>query len=203
MSLDRLKVARRSGNEPFHSNGAPLGFTVAQFWEWSASDLVSNSMRGVVAEFLVAQAIGSADGIRVEWDAVDLRTLRGTTIEVKASGYVQTWKQVSIASPKFSIKPSLGWDAGSNSSAQSPTRSAQLYVFALHHHEDKATIDAMDVSQWSFFVVPTAELDRKFGKQASVGLSRVRSLVAAVPFSGLGEAILAAERVLSETRDTP
>ncbi len=49
--------------------------TVKDFWQWSASDLIGTVMRGVLAEFLVAHALGiDKEGFRVEWDAFDLGT---------------------------------------------------------------------------------------------------------------------------------
>ncbi|MBK6579630.1 MAG: hypothetical protein IPG17_26280 [Sandaracinaceae bacterium] len=61
-----------SGSEPFllpageDFAGAPA-LTVLDFWRWSMSDLVSNTARGVLAEFLVGSALGIASGTRVEW----------------------------------------------------------------------------------------------------------------------------------------
>jgi hypothetical protein len=49
-SLVRLKINRRSGAEPFHEAGHPASFDVLDFWRWSASDLVTNITRGVLAE---------------------------------------------------------------------------------------------------------------------------------------------------------
>jgi hypothetical protein len=49
--------ALRSGKEPFHSGGLDLGFSLLEFWRWRSSDLVSNTLRGVLAEFIVAKAL--------------------------------------------------------------------------------------------------------------------------------------------------
>jgi hypothetical protein len=91
--LPPLVVNRKTGAEPFRLGPTALGFDLLSFWQWSASDLVSNALRGRLAEFLVAQALGIADGIRAEWDAYDLRTRQGHTLEVKSAAYLQTWKQ--------------------------------------------------------------------------------------------------------------
>jgi hypothetical protein len=40
------------GSEPFTRRGLPTGHTVLDFWRWSASELMGNTMRGLVAEFL-------------------------------------------------------------------------------------------------------------------------------------------------------
>jgi hypothetical protein len=52
--------------------------------EHTASDLVSNSTRGVLAEFIVARALGLDTGVRTEWQAFDLETASGKKIEVKS-----------------------------------------------------------------------------------------------------------------------
>ena len=54
MNLDRVTVTRKSGRERFHDGTADLGYDLLTFWQWSSSDLLSNSMRGVLAEYLVS-----------------------------------------------------------------------------------------------------------------------------------------------------
>src|SRR3954463_8822598 len=88
-----LEVTRKTGDEPFHTAGKPTEHRLLNFWQWSASDLASNAWRGLLAEFLVAQALGVSDGVRTEWDAVDIVLPSGRSIEVKSSAYVQTWAQ--------------------------------------------------------------------------------------------------------------
>jgi hypothetical protein len=79
------------GSEPFHHAGRPHGFDVLSFWRWASSDLVGNALRGLVAEYLVARAVGAHVSTRTEWDAVDVTTPGGIRMEVKTSGRVQTW----------------------------------------------------------------------------------------------------------------
>jgi hypothetical protein len=38
-----LTVRRKTGDEPFQLNGRPTGFTLLNFWQWLASDLVDNA----------------------------------------------------------------------------------------------------------------------------------------------------------------
>jgi hypothetical protein len=48
-----------------HTGKSPVGATVADFWGWSRSDLLDNTERGVLAEFIVATALDiPADGVR-------------------------------------------------------------------------------------------------------------------------------------------
>ena len=45
-----------SGNEKFILHGKDTSMTVLDYWAWSCSDLYDNTMRGVMAEFLVASS---------------------------------------------------------------------------------------------------------------------------------------------------
>ncbi len=92
-SFAALIVECKTGNEPLHQDGNPLGETLLDFWRWSASDLVSNATRGVLAEYIVATALGLAGGVRVEWDPFDLLSQEGAKIEIKSAAYLQSWRQ--------------------------------------------------------------------------------------------------------------
>lgn len=41
------------GNEKFTLNGNDTEISVSEFWSWAYSDLLNNTLRGVLAEFLV------------------------------------------------------------------------------------------------------------------------------------------------------
>ena len=61
-----LIPSRLTGAEPVINDGRPVpGLTVLDFWRWAASDLADNVVRGWFAEFIVATALGSHDGVRV------------------------------------------------------------------------------------------------------------------------------------------
>lgn len=69
-SLGRLVAEPKTGHETFRANGRDLGPTLFDFWRWSLSDLVSNATRGLLAEFIVAKALGiSTPSVRDEWSA--------------------------------------------------------------------------------------------------------------------------------------
>ncbi len=189
--LSHLKPVRRDGTEPFHSNGRPTGLTVLDFWRWSESDLVSNVRRGVLAEFIVAGALGIAgDGVRDEWGAFDLMTPEGITVEVKSAAYVQSWTQHSYSSILFHVPKTRAWSADSNLQETTSRRQAQVYVFALLAHQDKATIDPLNIDQWRFYVLPTAALDERRRSQHSITLKSLEKLAGApIPYEGLREAV--------------
>jgi hypothetical protein len=65
-SLGVLPRERRNGSEAFHAAGTELGFNLLSFWQWSASDVVSNRMQGVLAELPGHRALGAAQGVGEE-----------------------------------------------------------------------------------------------------------------------------------------
>lgn len=189
-SFPALVVARKTGTEAFRSGDRALGFDLLSFWQWSASDLASNALRGRLAEFLVAKALGIADGVRAEWDAYDLKTQNGTTIEVKSAAYLQTWYQKTRSAICFDIAPTRFWSAETNLYAAQVRRQADVYVFALLAHAEKASLDPMDVSQWRFYVLRTSLLDAKHPTQKQLSLSALLKLEPVeYAFEGLAAAI--------------
>ncbi|MCZ7571394.1 MAG: hypothetical protein M5U01_22845 [Ardenticatenaceae bacterium] len=176
-SLGRLKINRLSGGEVFHEDGQSAGFEVLDFWRWSTSDLVMNTTRGILAEYIVARALGvSTDRAREEWGAFDLRTDDGLRIEVKSCGYVQSWAQEKLSTIQFVVPKRLGWDPDTNVMQTEARRHADVYVFALLAHKDKATIDPLNLSQWRFWALSTKDLDDRERSQYSITLNSLRSL---------------------------
>jgi hypothetical protein len=193
-----MPARQLGGEEPFHDSGNALPFTVREFWRWSMSDLVGNAVRGVLAEYLVARALRCVDSIRTEWDACDLTMPSGIRVEVKASGYLQSWAQRTESTPSFDIGTKRAWHAETNTYSPTPCRSADVYVFALHAHHDRNTIDPLDISQWEFYVVPTSVLNQHCPTQKRIGLSGIRRLSGMpVTFHRLAETVLARESLVS------
>lgn len=192
MNLEALTLLPRTGTEQFHHAGTALGFDLLSFWRWACSDLCSNLMRGVLAEYMIAKAVNGCAGIRCEWDAWDVVTPEGIKVEVKTSAYLQTWKQRKLSAIGFDIGPKQGGDAAQNTVAGPPTRLADVYVFALLAHTEKATLDPLDVNQWEFFVLRTAVLNERCPKQKTLSLGSLLKLgPTKVSYAGLAQAILA------------
>ncbi|MDE2756857.1 MAG: hypothetical protein OXI92_09980 [Acidobacteriota bacterium] len=168
--LPRITVIRRTGTEPFIGTEH---LRLKHFWEWSASDLVSNATRGILAEFLVAAAIGQSDGVRSEWDAYDLQTASGLKLEVKSSAYLQSWYQRVFSKITFSIRPTRAWNAQTNQYDSEAQRQADVYVFALLHHKEQDTVNALDLSQWTFYVVSRQRLECARPNRKSIALGQL------------------------------
>ena len=190
-SLARLKINRLSGSEVFHKDGRSVGFDVLDFWRWSSSDLVMNTTRGILAEYIVARALGvSTDRAREEWGAFNLKTSYGLRIEVKSCAYVQNWAQEKLSTIQFVVPKRLGWDPDTNIMEAEARRHADVYVFALLAHEDKATVDPLNLTQWQFWAVPTEDLDGRSRSQHSITLNSLCKLAGnPVCFSDLRAAI--------------
>jgi len=190
-SLTRLKINRRSGAEPVHEDGQPVGFDVLDFWGWYTSDLVTNTTRGVLAEYIVARALGvPTSGVREAWRAFDLQTEDGLRIEVKSAAYVQSWSQKILSPIQFVVQKSLGWDADTGVMETEARRQADVYVFALLACQDKAAVDPLNLAQWQFWAVATATLDARTRSQQSITLKSLYKLAGdPVGFRGLAAAV--------------
>ena len=200
MSLEALKHKRLNGTEEFHNAGTSLGFNVADFWGWSVSDLVSNATRGILAEYIVGRAIGADLEIRDEWGAYDLRTPEGTRIEVKSAAYLQTWFQKRLSPISFNCKKHQYWNPEKNEQSVEHGRFSDVYVFALLDHTDKKTVNPLDLSQWKFFVVPTAWLDARKGSQRSITLASLRRSFSETAWQDLAERVKMAAEVNQKIR---
>lgn len=175
-SFARLVPQKRDGSDPFRNGDRAAGFALADFWQWSTSDLVANTVRGLLAEFIVARAVDAVDLVRDSWAAFDLTSRTGVKIEVKSASYLQTWHQTGPSVISFSVKKARAWDANTNEFAIEQRRHADVYVFALLAHLDKATLDPLNLAQWEFYVVPTHVLDSRKRSQHSISLASLRKL---------------------------
>jgi hypothetical protein len=193
--LPSISVSPRQGQEPLYQVGTPLSFTVADFWRWSCSDLLSNATRGILAEYIVACDLGVATGVRAEWDSFDLKTKTGIKVEVKSAAYIQSWYQASYSSIQFSIAPTQAWDPQTGQYTTEKKRQGDVYVFCLLHHKDQATVDPLNLDQWTFFVLATHELNVEIPTQKMLSLSRLQKLnPIPVPYGNIHIAI---DRVVS------
>ena len=148
-----------------------------EFLAWAYDDLLTNTTRGVLAEYIVAKALGIRGTTRIEWDKYDL-DIDGVGVEVKSAAYVQTWKQTRPSTISFDISPTTGWDARTNTYAASAMRSAAVYVFCLLEGKDREHIDPLNVAQWTFYVLSTSVLNREVPEQKTIRLGPLQALCA-------------------------
>ncbi len=144
------------------------GVTVRDFWAWSMSNLRANTVRSSLAEFLVARAVGADQRPPVEWDSYDVLTPDGVRVEVKCGAYLQTWAQSRLSTVTFGGLKARTWSAEEGYSL-AESYNADVYVFAVHTATDHASYDALDVDQWSFWVLPRSVVE--VTGQRSLGLA--------------------------------
>src|SRR3954469_13276 len=104
--------------------------SLRDFWAWNLSDLRTNTVRSMLAEFLVARALGATSQPRVEWDPYDVRTPDGITVEVKSGAYLQAWEQSRLSTVTFTGLNGRTWSPSSGYSLEA-SYNADVYVFAV------------------------------------------------------------------------
>ena len=171
-----LQLKRKTGDEHFNSKGQPLELTLLDFWQWFASDLANNVLRGVLAEYIVAKALGIETSVRRSWEAYDLTTASGIKIEVKSAAYLQSWYHKKYSSISFGIKQTKAYDPDTNKFADEIKRQADVYVFCLLKHKDKNTLNALDLDQWEFYILEASVLNEKYSTHNSIGLVNLQKL---------------------------
>jgi len=174
-NIPPIHANRKSGQEQISLRGQNVGYSLLNFWQWSSSDLVSNTLRGVLAEYIVAIALEVNEDVRAPWGAYDLH-YNGHKIEVKSASYVQSWTQQDYSKISFDIKKTREWNEISNKQADESKRQADIYVFCLLNHKIQATLDPLKLEQWDFYILPARVLDTELGNKKSIGLNKLKKL---------------------------
>ncbi|WP_295627625.1 hypothetical protein [uncultured Corynebacterium sp.] len=163
-----------TGDEQFTDGDGNVVADVLDFWRWSSSDLMSNSLRGVLAEFLVGTALGAGtETMRAEWVAWDLETADGIKVEVKSSSYWQVWAQKAPSRITFDVAEHLAWNPLDGTFTEAPGRAADVYVFCVLGRPDDRDVNPLHLSEWQFYVASTATIDDVLGRQKSIVLGEL------------------------------
>lgn len=169
-----MSEAMKSGTEPFVYDGIQQG-NVLHFWQWSSSDLLSNALRGRLAEYIIATALRITEQPRLEWAPFDLE-YREIKIEVKSSAYVQSWFQKELSQISFGIQPTRAWDSTTNTSDTECKRQSHLYIFALLQEQDKELVNPLNLNQWKFYILKTGVLNEVCGSAKRISLGSLKKL---------------------------
>lgn len=182
-------MERLTGDEHFTFEGVPINRLLNDFWSWQASDLLVNSVRGALAEYIVATALYVDNSYRAnDWHEYDLE-YRGKKIEVKSSAYLQSWERDKLSRICFNIYPSRPFTASvwDNDDIR---RHSDVYVFCLFACKDRKKANPMQLEQWRFYVVPTSRIDAQLGVQRTVSLPTLATLsVTECNYDGLHDAV--------------
>jgi hypothetical protein len=166
-------MSLKTGNEHFKFDDSPLDFLLNDFWKWQASDLLNNTLRGALAEFIVAKALGiETNSPRIDWGPYDLLFFGRGRIEVKSSAYVQSWEQNRDSSLNFSIRQTRAWDSISGYEEEQKHQS-DMYIFCVLNEKDRKKADPLILDQWDFYPALTSEIEELFPGRQSMGISSV------------------------------
>lgn len=86
--LPEIKTELKSGKENFLLNGIEQDYSLIDFWSWNQSNLIENRTRGILAEYIVLNALEVKSNDRIEWDVYDIITKSGVKIEIKTVGHI-------------------------------------------------------------------------------------------------------------------
>ena len=170
-----------------------LDAAVADFWRWAFSDLRDNTTRGILADFLVAKAVGDERGLRIGWDNYDARAPDGTTIEVKCSAYLQSWALKRHSELRFGRLIAREFDAARNEYSAEARVRADVFVFYVQTQRDPAAYDMFDLSHWEFWVTDANTIRERAVKTIGIGWVRQHA-TGPFPYADLAGAIRAAAR---------
>lgn len=184
--LEAIETIRKTGSEKFLNGNTS---TLMDYWAWAHSDILGNTERGKIAEYIVAMALDTHRGTRTEWDSYDIRTEEGIKIEVKSSAYLQTWAQKTYSRIDFGIQPTQ-IDNTYNTNDQTRKRRADVYVFCVITCKEQDSVNPLDLDQWDFYVLSTNKLNDKIPDQKKICLAGIQELGARkTNYSGLYQAI--------------
>ena len=195
---DYMPTQLLQGNEFFYNSGNKSSFSLIDFWSWSSSDFSGNTLRGVLAEFLVAKALSiELNEPRKEWTAYDISYNR-KGIEVKCSSYWQAWHYAKKPTLIYDISESNIWDP-KNGYTGEIRRASDVYVFCLFGKETDRKIisdntplpDIMDIRNWSFYVASSKKINEVYKKQKKATLSSLKKHlnITELKFSEIKEAV--------------
>jgi hypothetical protein len=172
--------------------------TVLDFWRWAMGDLQMNTARGLLVEWLVAQALGDHSPFRVEWGPYDVQAADGTKVEIKATGRLQGWAMKKPSTPAWTF-PAVGatsvWteDLGEYVPVDPQTR-VHVWIFALHTATDQRRYNPLDVEPWECRVMAHRRLLATGRKSARLSTLDSKWGLRPVAYAQLAAAVAEARR---------
>lgn len=166
---------------PFHSNnklvllnGKPA--TVLDFWKWAYSMLDDNSLRGMVAQFIVAWAIGADNVPNDSWRSYDVLAPNGRKIEVKTTAFAQMWEYgEKNRVRRFVLKPTKAYSR-KHGLSDKRTFNADIYVLCYYSWKDNKTMHTKNIDHWEFWVFTVTQLIRILDDRKSVSVEKLKAM---------------------------
>ena len=158
---------------------------LTDFWQWAFGDLCDDDIKGVFVEWLVHKLLNIKTARRVSWANSDVITPSGIRIEVKSSAYWQSWKFINefgdfelkekyVVMPPNKIRFSglVARDSTDANRSGEPSLKSDIYVFAFQKEESIKNWNALDLTQWEFYLVMAEDLLKHGAKIISLAKLR-------------------------------
>lgn len=174
-----MQKKKLTGKESFTFQGQNAPESVHDFWAWALSRLLMDGPRGDLAEYIVRLALGEDTATpKRGWGECDIVCRDGRKIEVKCSSYLQEWERDKPSWPVFSIAKTASCDIAEvngcyryiGRDGQPPKRHSDAYIFCLFACAESDAAEPLDLGQWHFYLMRTADINARFGDQRSVSI---------------------------------
>jgi len=169
-NCDKLDISAKFAN----SNEQLDSKNVVDFWQWAYSDLLQNTTRGVLAEYIVAVLLGLDDKPRNPWTSYDLKFTNGKTVEIKTMSRLQAWAQKELSVPKVVISPKRSWNPETGMMEKIPSLNADYYIICYFKAEKHSTADSLDITQWEFYVLNREKVETILKQTKSISLKTLK-----------------------------
>jgi len=166
--MQTIPIKYSRGKTAFISNEVDINFTLLDFWAWAFSDVLTNTARGILAEFIVAKALDiDVKKPREAWAKFDLE-YKDCGIEVKSASYHQRWFQKRMSTISFNVPKRRAWNADTNQLEEKSQRQADFYVLSLLSEKDRTKINPLNINQWKFWIIETEFFNNRKRSQHSI-----------------------------------
>ncbi len=156
------------GNEKFFNGEKELDFQIIDFWKWYASNLLHGPLRGALAEFIVAKALGLPCDERNIFAPVDLE-YNGLRIEVKSSAYLQQKKTLHLTNR-------VAFDISEHTHNGIMQRHSDFYIFCVYNNTDMVNYNALQVQDWTFYILPTSRINYELKTKKAISLNVLQKM---------------------------
>lgn len=172
--LPNIEIKRKNGKEKFENMDKKI--KLSNFWSWAYSDLMGNTERAKLAEYIVATAINKENIVTNHFSKYDLITNENIKIEVKTSAYLQSWGQKDYSKIIFNIPKTYGWNNTDNTYEKEKKRQSEVYVFCVLKHKNQYTVNPLNINQWEFYIIKTAIINEKCNNSKTISLIKLKNI---------------------------
>jgi len=141
---------------------------VAGFFSWAYGDSRDEDFGVMTAENLVHKSLYGIAPRRINWDAYDVVTSDGTTVEVKCSGKMSTRGYIDQPNPTYDIRIKDPWLVCENRYLGRSCRYADIWVFTFYSEDRSDYLDPFNADKWEYLVTTSDWLNEMFGNQKTV-----------------------------------